>query len=141
MKTLHFHTGRGGAFHNAGHITFRGFQTIQQTSLFDEYYFYYDQEMIDDPEIVTGDRKPGWYTASGNELDCQINEDGTGYINADYEYDSDHWVKENELSEIQQNVIIRAINNSYMPEIEELEQIIREHYPERVHEIEEQEAC
>lgn len=140
MKTLRFHTGRGGQFHNPGYVTFIGFETIQETNIFNEHYFQTTQEDIDDPDTETGDREPGWYHANGNELDCEINDDGTGYINADYEYDSDHWVKENDLNEIQINAIIRMCKGRaghFFPLSDEaqLEEIIREHYPEYLSEI------
>lgn len=141
MKTLHFHTGRGGQFHNPGHVTFMGFGTIQETNLFNEYYFETTQEDIDDPDIETGDREPGWYHANGNELDCEINDDGTGYINADYEYDSDHWVKENDLNDTQVAALVQWYNNSYFgptlgSEEAEVKRIIHEHYPNYIVELE-----
>lgn len=113
MKTLRFHTGRGGQFHNPGHVTFVKFGTIQDSENWHQYFFR--------------DEENKWYDEGGNELDCQINEDGTGYINDDNDYDTDHWVKEDELNAKQIEAIKRAIYNGHFDE-KELNEIITKYY-------------
>lgn len=141
MKTLHFHTGRGGQFFNPGHVSFRGFETIHETGIFNEYYFYYSQEDIEDPDIIK--EEPGWYRANGDMLDYEINEDGTGFIHSDTIYDSDHWVKEEDLNEKQIEAIVEWYNESLCGPIPysdeaEIRRIIHEHYPNYITELEQE---
>jgi hypothetical protein len=118
MKTLRFHTGRGGRFNNQGHVTFVGFETIQDSSAWDPYFLGEDGT---------------WKNEMGDELDCQINEDGTGYIDDDGEYDSDNWVLKDSLNDNQVAAIIDKYDDyfaSQYPNSDESEigRILQEYY-------------
>jgi hypothetical protein len=117
MKILRFHIGRGGRFHNQGHVSFVKIETIHETNAF-EPYFNIDGKFID---------------SGGNEVDYSINDDGTGYINDDGEYDSDYWVLENSLNAKQIDAIIEEYDDyiaSKYPNSDhaEIERILKEHY-------------
>lgn len=130
-KVLKFQTGRGGRFNNAGHVTFVNFERIDEGMTFEQHFF--------DEETNT------WFQASGNELDCEINDDGTGYVNVDHDYDTTHCVFEDDLSEKQINAIIVALNGEhpnqgiYWSNYSDLKRIIEEYYPEYLDEIKEEE--
>lgn len=121
MKNLKFWTHRGGRFYNQGHVDFVGFGNIEDdTDL--EKMFYNEEDNT-------------WYEANGNPLDYQFNEDGTGYINIDNEYDTTTCVKADSLNEKQLNAILRRDQSTWLNE-EELRSIIEEYYPDSVDEIE-----
>ena len=113
-KVLQFHTGRGGSFHNSGYVTFVRFGKITDSGNFDQYF---------------PDDNDGYTDAAGNELDFIINDDGTGYINDDGDYDSTTWVKEDDLDVKQINAIIRELDSL---DGDELQRIVDEYYSEYV---------
>ena len=120
-RVLKFHTGRGGRYYNQGHVTFIKFEEIEEGNNFDKYFFDEDEDLYRD--------------GSNNELDYQINEDGTGYINDDGEYDSTHFVLEEDLNEKQIYALIREFDGIYEKEARE---IIKEYYPSYLPEEEEE---
>lgn len=120
MKNLKFHTGRGGRFNNQGYVTFVGFESITEGHTFDNLFPNDDWTIVRDP--------------AGNELNFEINEDGTGYVDDDGEYDSTHVVKENELNEKQIEALIRE--KDYYWDKEEIVRVLTEHYAEFLKEIE-----
>lgn len=115
MKILRFHTGRGGRFNNQGHVTFIEFERILDTDAFQEYFL----------NESTGE----WIMPSGNALDCEINDNGTGYINDDGEYDSDHWVKEDDLNPKQAIALGQACKYGTHWDEKEMKRILNEYYP------------
>ena len=84
LKVLQFHTGRGGRFYNSGYLQFIDFKTIQDSNVFENHF-----EMEDGT----------WKKSSGNDLDCKIHDNGTGYVNSDEDYDTDTFVLESELTD------------------------------------------
>jgi len=114
-KILKFWTHRGGRFYNSGHVEFVGFEEIGEGVTFEDHFF--DEDLNK------------WFEANGNELDCKINEDGTGYVNVDYDYDTTTCVAEDELNPKQINAILRNDNNVFIHQ-ESLDGIIEEYYPE-----------
>jgi len=117
MKVLRFHTGRGGRYHNAGHVLFRDFgplDTLHFTDFFE-------------------DETHGYIEEDGTPLDYEHNEDGTGYINVDGEYNRDDWVLETDLSPAQCRALARIGNpdNNYYHS-GEARRIIVEYYPEYI---------
>ncbi len=115
MKNLKFHIGRGGRFNNQGHMTFVNFKNI------DDGCFFEDYSLSEDGKIC--------YDNVGNELDFQINDDGTGYIDDDGEYDTTIVVKENNLNNKQINAVIDYINTQLLYS-KDLIEIINLYYPE-----------
>lgn len=118
MKVLKFWTHRGGRYFNSGHIDFVGFETIEEGVTFEDHFYYEEKEK--------------WYEANGNELDYEINEDGTGYVNVDHDYDTTTCVLENNLNTKQINAIQRMDSNCFINE-EELKIILNKHYPYEQH--------
>ena len=114
MKNLKFKTGRGGRFNNQGHVTFIGFEDITDGGTFNEVF------PNEDFSIVTN--------GAGNELDFLINDDGTGFLDNDGEYDTIRVVKEDDLNEKQINAVIEIMEYDYNHE--DLERIIKEYYIE-----------
>lgn len=113
VRVLKFHTGRGGKFFNSGYVRFIDFDRIENSHNWDNYFFC--------------DEKNTWYDGNGNELDYQINGDGTGYINDDNEYDTTNWVNEDELNDKQISAIKREIeDNSFYAD--ELKMIVKKYY-------------
>ncbi len=119
-KVLKFHTGRGGRFNNSGYVQFVGFETITEGMTMNDLF---EQE------------NGIFLMSSGNECDCQINEDGTGYVNEDHDYDTTNCVFENDLNEKQINAILRSDNRTFV-HAEELFYIVKEHYQDRIEEFE-----
>ena len=113
MKTLRFHTGRGGRFYSQGHVTFTEFEKIQGSVAFAELFLNGD--------ILTDD--------SGNELDYEINRDGTGYVSCDGDYDTDTWVNENNLTPNQINALVDCWKHESHWDQEEIHRILTDHYP------------
>jgi hypothetical protein len=114
MKNLKFKTSRGGRFHNAGHVSFIDFENINEGSTFDEMSWDEEKEIYLD-----------W---NGEEADCAICEDGTGWLNIDGDYDTTIVECENSLNVKQINALKRAVNNHWATE--EIERIMNEYYSE-----------
>lgn len=114
MKNLKFHTGRGGRYNNPGYVTFTGFESITEGHTFDDLFPNDDWSIVRDP--------------AENELDFEINEDGTGYVDDDGYYDSTHVVKENELNKKQIAALIREKDSHR--DREEIVRVLTEHYAE-----------
>ena len=113
-KILRFHTGRGGRFHNQGYVTFVDFEKMtSQSPVFDDLFYYEEENKIIDN--------------GSNVLDFVMNDDGTGYIDDDGEYNTDTWVFEDDLNTKQIHAIIREFDGFYG---DELKTIINEFYPE-----------
>ena len=113
MKILKFWTHRGGKFYNSGHIDFVGFENIEEGNTFEDHFFDEDHNK--------------WYESNGSELDCEIKEDGTGYVQVDCGYDTTTCVLENDLSIGQIEAIMRNDSNVFINK-EELDSIIEEYY-------------
>lgn len=105
-KVLRFHIGRGGRFFNPGFMIFIGFEKLEEG----------DKNFID----FYPDENGGWKEDNGNELDYMVNEDGTGYINIDNDYDKDVWELEDNLSSKQIDALLRAKDGFYKDEIKEI---------------------
>jgi len=114
MKILKFHTGRGGRFNNSGFVTFVEFEKIKEGNTFSGVYL--------------NDTLTKCFCQSGNELDFEINEDGTGYLNEDHDYDTTTCVLVDELDEKQINALIRAKDSHW--NANEIERILNSHYSE-----------
>lgn len=114
MKVLKFQTGRGGRFNNSGYVVFVGFENIADGKTMNDLFEQEDGTFL---------------MSSGNECDCKINNNGTGYVNEDHEYDTTTCVFENELNEKQINAIIRNEGNAFIHELE-LQIILKEYYSE-----------
>ena len=119
-KILKFWTGRGGRFYNSGHVHFVNFESI------------FAGKTIEN--IIYNEEKQRWCEDNGNEADYEFNDDGTGYLNLDHEYDTTTCVFENDLNQKQIYAIIEAINEK-STHLNELIRIIKEHYPEYEDEI------
>ena len=118
-RVLKFHTGRGGRFNNSGHVVFVGFEKITEGATMNNLFPQDDGTYMKE---------------SGNECDCLINENGTGYVNEDEDYDATNCVFENELNEKQINAITRIDNHNHFY-TSELVEIIKEYYQEYLEEI------
>lgn len=128
LRVLRFHTGRGGRFNNAGYVTFQGFEKIQDNSVcFEDLAF---QETKNGNPVMSEWGGQVLLNGAGNEVDYCINADGTGYVNIDHDYDSDHWVIENELLEQQISALQREASVGFYDA--EARKIIEEHYPNYV---------
>jgi hypothetical protein len=110
-KIMKFHTGRGGRYYNAGFVTFVGFEEITKEL---NNYTYLEEEgkLFDD---------------TGSEvIDFEFNEDGSGYINSDYEYDTTECVWSDELSNKQISAVARAMDEHYWSDNNDLYQILKQ---------------
>jgi hypothetical protein len=110
-KVLKFHTGRGGRFFNPGHVSFVGFERIDEGNTFEDLFLSDDEKICRD--------------ASGNELDFEINSDGTGYVNEDYDYNRTDCVLEDDLTASQVVALIRE-RDGYLSD--EINRILNEYY-------------
>ena len=118
MKTLEtivaFHIGRGGRFHNSGHVSFIGFKTINEftSDLFVSYENYTElseelkkypnlgeklQKCFEDDDFVFFKKKFGWnigkkifIDGGGSPVGLDVENDGTGIINIDYDYNTNY---------------------------------------------------
>lgn len=105
-RILKFHEGRGGRFFNPGYLTFESFDECIQ-----------DDNTIADSCFVE-EETGRLLSASGNELDYQFNEDGTGYINYDNNYDTIYYVMEDDLTVGQQTCLSKIdVNDVYYDEV------------------------
>lgn len=120
MKNLKFHTGRGGQFNNAGYVSFVEFEDLQDGITFEKFF---------------QDDNGKWFDSACNELDLQINEDGTGYVNEDHDYDTTTVVREDNLNAKQINALIRAYNTFFWNGNSDIENIVKEYYPDFEHEL------
>ena len=111
-KVLKFKTARGGRFNNPGHVTFEDFQTMDESNILQEHFYNEDEDK--------------WYEENGEELDFVKNEDGTGYVQIDHEYDTTTFVMEDNLDPKQ----IGALINADHWNTEEIERILNEYYEE-----------
>lgn len=68
-----FHIGRGGRFNNAGHLSFIGEHNINE----------YVGNLF-----ISEDNDGVYLDFSGNEVGLSVDNDGTGRINIDYDYDT-----------------------------------------------------
>ena len=117
LKILQFYKGRGGRFHNAGFLSFVGFSeklTIQHL-IFQNYYWIEEKETF--------------FNDSNNEVDYCINEDGSGWVSDDGEYDTDSFCLENNLNDKEINVILDEIANESL-HFHELQRIVETYYSE-----------
>lgn len=103
---LCFHIGRGGRFHNPGHLTFEGTKKITETSDFSNLYPPKFKNGKDDLKTL----KAEWLDEIGNsvELTNEMIKSGVGRINIDNEYDTTYTTYLSDLNEIQIEAIIEA---------------------------------
>jgi len=98
MRFFEFHVGRGGRFHNPGHLTFNGMcNGIQYTQAFN-YLFEPTQE---DGETFDPDLNAEWRDSCGNGVGLtneQI-QSGSGTINIDNDYDTTYTKTVEELTD------------------------------------------
>lgn len=140
MKTLKFHTGRGGRFYNSGHVTFEGIEDMDLNSCeFEGMFPLYEEDVLDENYRVIEVGKPildkyGNQVInhpSGDELDYEYNsETGTGYINIDHDYNTTRWVKEYELNNKQVYALQRAVKYESYYDLYEIKRILNEYYSE-----------
>ena len=114
-KVLKFHTKRGGRFHNSGHVIFVGFETIIQGTTLDFLF-------IDENDV--------YFEANGNKADIEINDDGTGYLDIDGDYDTIRCVFEDDLSVAQINALLRDKDSNVFINHDEIQLILKEYYSE-----------
>ncbi len=107
-----FKKGRGGRFHNGGHVSFYSLCKIQDVSVLEEYMFFNEEN-------------GKWYEGNGEELDCQLNEDGTGYINIDSEYNSYYALK---IEDFNRSHFAALVENDHFESDEILEFVVGENY-------------
>jgi hypothetical protein len=90
-EILAFHIGRGGRFHNPGHLTFIGFKAIDRFT--DDLFMNEDEtEYID---------------SNGNEVGLSVDNDGTGRIDIDRDYDTTYCKYLDDLDENEMDAIMR----------------------------------
>lgn len=100
MKKVLFHTGRGGRFNNAGHVTAEG--VIKS---FDPEYYginIFTNEDEDNPEV----------RLENGEVVCNLNDldSDNGSFNIDNDYNSYHWVAFKDLEEKDLEIMIRDLS-------------------------------
>lgn len=100
MKKVLFHTGRGGRFNNAGHVTCKGLVE----SFNPEYYginIYFNEEE-ENPNILL----------ENSEVVCTLNElkADSGSFNIDNDYNSYHWLPVADLDENDILIMIRDLS-------------------------------
>lgn len=88
-----FHIGRGGRFYNSGHTSYIGERIIND--------FTNDLFLNKDETFYTD--------GNGTEI-LEVDNDGTGKINIDYEYDTTYACKVSDLSEEEINIILATKN-------------------------------
>ena len=95
-----FHIGRGGRFHNQGHKSF-----IKWGANINEYT---------EDLFITEDEKD--YMDCDNSLvGLKVENDGTGVINRDNEYDKTYCVRLSEIDENEFNIICENEKNVWIP--------------------------
>lgn len=114
MRVLKFHTGRGGRFHNAGFVKFVGFERIDEGTAYESLYFDENGDLSDD----------------NHSIDVEINEDGTGFINQDNDYDTTRCLFENDLDHKQIEALKREAKGGF--DDKEARKILEMHYPEHL---------
>ena len=82
---LAFKIGRGGHYHNSGHLSFYGENRI-------------DDSIFTDSLFVSEDGTE-WTDGDGNEVGLSVDNDGTGIINIDNDYDTTYAIHVRDLNE------------------------------------------
>ena len=95
-----FHIGRGGRFYNQGHKTF-----IKWGANINEY----TEELF-----MTEDEKE-YMDCSNSLVGLKVENDGTGIINNDNEYDTTYCVRLSEIDENEFNIICENEKNVWIP--------------------------
>ncbi len=104
---LCFHIGRGGDFHGAGHLTFEGEKTIEE---------FTDNLFLNEDETQYTD-------SNGNEVGLPTENDGTGRIEIDGDYDTTYCIHVEDLTEDEFDAIKNRGRGFYGLSMEEFDAI------------------
>lgn len=106
-----FHIGRGGRFHNGGHVTYLGQEKIGK--------YIYDLFLNDEEN---DENRGQYYDGGGHYVGLSVEDvaSGIGYINVDNDYDSTYCQKLADCTEIEMQLIYNEEKDKYYPDDEML---------------------
>ena len=96
-----FHIGRGGRFHNQGYKTF-----IKWGANINDYT----------EELFMAEDEKEYMDSSNSLVGLKVENDGTGIINCDNEYDTTYCVRLSEIDENEFNIICENEKNVWIPQ-------------------------